>query len=153
MKNFKEFLYESTFKISGFNIIDKTGKLNEKHYSAIESILELSMGYLKIKPVSIYVEKKSRAEANSNTLITIGFDKNIENMIKQIAHELTHISQYQRGDMNDDTGEVYDYDHILWKGKRMKMYNYGQAYMNSPWEIEAREKEQKIFDMWKKFNK
>jgi len=153
LTSFKEYLLENTIhKHNGFSIVDRTGnKITTEMLEALKSMIDLSVGYLKIKPTTIYIEKRSNSSESFGSA-NIRYDKNIDEMVKDLAHELVHVAQRQHGDMKD-TGEIGDYDYVLWKGKRMKIYTRGDSYKQSPWEIDARDREQKIFTMWKRFNK
>ena len=51
-----------------------------------------------------------------------------EEILKTLAHELVHVRQYAIGDLNEEA--------TLWQGRLMEV---NLAYENQPWEIEADE--------------
>lgn len=48
-----------------------------------------------------------------------------------IAHEMVHINQIKRGDLN------YDNDYVYWKGKKYPRSTMKEGAKNLPWEAEA----------------
>lgn len=50
-----------------------------------------------------------------------------EEMLKSIAHEMVHVSQYSRGELNEMM--------TMWRGKHVKADKI--PYDEQPWEIEA----------------
>lgn len=77
-------------------------------------------------------------------IIEIGKKVKGDEFIKTIAHELVHVKQYVRGELK----ERYEpHSHLLWLNNVVEITEEG--YYNSPWEVEARELEQKLFDLFK----
>ena len=70
-------------------------------------------------------------------VFNLEFDKkkNIEDLRKDLAHEMVHVKQYERG-------ELYRFDktdHIRWKGKIYhSSIEDGVDYWSMPYEVEAR---------------
>lgn len=48
-----------------------------------------------------------------------------------IAHEMVHINQMKRGDLD------YDNDYVYWKGKKYPRSTMKEGAKNLPWEAEA----------------
>ena len=69
-----------------------------------------------------------------------------QTQFKILAHELTHVKQYARGELFD----TCRLDKIRWK---RRMYAYpdkvsNRVYMKWPWEVEARKMEQVLYKKW-----
>lgn len=71
---------------------------------------------------------------------------------KTLAHEMVHLKQYVRGELEDDVPvhlENKSYPEIaLWKGAPWRPSAKEDAYFDSPWEIEAYGKEIGLFYRW-----
>ena len=92
----------------------------------------------KVKTGQIPVIKKELddgviAEANNDG--TIYLDKSVKNdspLAKEaIAHEMVHMDQMSRGDLN------YNDDKVFWKGKEYDRDDMNEGSKNLPWEKEA----------------
>ena len=80
------------------------------------------------------MEDDVMGKANNNLTIIINKDVCPSRVKDVIKHEMVHIDQMKRGDLNYDDKNVY------WKGKtypRSKMY---EGAKNLPWEDEAYDK-------------
>jgi len=95
----------------------------------------------KVKTGEIPVIKKDLedgviAEANNDG--TIYLDKDVKNgspLAKEaIAHEMVHMDQMARGDLNYDDNNVY------WKGKKYDRDDMNEGSKQLPWEAEAYQK-------------
>ncbi len=54
---------------------------------------------------------------------------------KTISHEMVHIDQMKRGDLD------YTDTHVLWKGKKYPRSTMKEGAKNLPWEMEAYKKQ------------
>jgi hypothetical protein len=63
--------------------------------------------------------------------------------ILSLAHEMTHIKQYEQ----DGLEEYLDEEEVLFRGKTYSRNNY----WNAPWEVEAREMEEILYDEFEEF--
>ena len=54
---------------------------------------------------------------------------------KTIEHEMVHIDQMKRGDLD------YTDTHVLWKGKKYARSSMKEGAKNLPWEMEAYKKQ------------
>lgn len=54
---------------------------------------------------------------------------------KTISHELVHIDQMKRGDLN------YDEKNVYWRGKKYPRSKMAEGAKNLPWEAEAYKKQ------------
>jgi|TARA_R100000030_G_scaffold3601_1_gene2652 hypothetical protein len=70
-------------------------------------------------------------KANNNGTIII--NKNVSPLDEQevIDHEMVHIDQMKRGDLD------YDNDYVYWKGKKYSRKTMDEGAKNLPWEAEA----------------
>jgi hypothetical protein len=58
-----------------------------------------------------------------------------EELTNTISHEMVHVDQIRRGDLN------YDDKYIYWKGKKYSRNKLKEGDTNLPWEKEAYKKE------------
>ena len=72
--------------------------------------------------------------ANNNGTILINKYLNQEKSKDVIAHEMIHIDQIKRGDLDYDDNNVY------WKGKKYSRADMQEGAKNLPWEAEAYKK-------------
>jgi hypothetical protein len=91
----------------------------------------------KIDNTPIYnvdMEENVMGKANNNG--TIILNKNLDPSQCQdvINHEMVHINQMKRGDLD------YDDDYVYWKGKKYSRANMKEGAKNLPWEAEAYKK-------------
>ena len=96
----------------------------------------------KVKTGGIPVIKKDLdsgviAEANNDG--TIFLDKKVKNnspLAKEaIAHEMVHMDQMARGDLD------YNDNNVIWKGKEYSREQMNEGSKNLPWEKEAYKKQ------------
>ena len=67
-------------------------------------------------------------KANNNGTIIIKDPKQIDSVVN---HEMVHINQMKRGDLN------YDDKYVYWKGKKYSRAQIKEGAKNLPWEAEA----------------
>jgi len=125
-------------------------------------LLNISNKYIKVRFVNkipgcnknvlgMYeVEYVTRPHKETSNIHTIYINKNIlgnrYKLLKTLMHELVHIKQYISGKMswvkyNSKSEKVF----VFWKQKKMGEFS-DLEYYSSPWEIEARKIEDR---MWK----
>ena len=77
------------------------------------------------------LEEGVMGEANNNGTILV--NKNLSPLEKQkvVDHEMVHIDQMERGDLDYDNNNVY------WKGKKYSRASMVEGEKNLPWEKEA----------------
>jgi len=73
-------------------------------------------------------------KANNNGTIIINKDVDPSKMQDVINHEMVHIDQMKRGDLD------YDDKYVYWKGKRYSRAQMQEGNRTLPWEAEAYEK-------------
>ena len=80
------------------------------------------------------LEEGVMGEANNNGTILV--NQNLSPLEKQkvVDHEMVHIDQMKRGDLEYDNSNVY------WKGKKYSRASMVEGAKNLPWEKEAYEK-------------
>tara|TARA_R110002126_G_scaffold174602_1_gene323181 strand:+ start:427 stop:732 length:306 start_codon:yes stop_codon:yes gene_type:complete len=79
------------------------------------------------------LEEGVMGEANNNGTILV--KQNLSPLEKQkvVDHEMVHIDQMKRGDLEYDNSNVY------WKGKKYSRASMVEGAKNLPWEKEAYE--------------
>ena len=74
-------------------------------------------------------------EAEANKDGTIFVDKSVDLNSKKgeevVKHEMVHLDQMQRGDLD------YDDEHVYWKGKEYDRDDMNEGAKDLPWEKEA----------------
>ena len=77
-------------------------------------------------------------KANNNGSITLNNKlKDPEQIDDVIDHEMVHIDQMKRGDLD------YDDNNVIWKGKKYSRASMEEGAKNLPWEKEAYTKTKK----------
>ena len=77
-------------------------------------------------------------KANNNGTIIINKDiKDPKQIDDVVDHEMVHIDEMKRGDLN------YDDKYVYWKGKRYSRAQMKEGAKNLPWEKEAYTKTKK----------
>ena len=88
----------------------------------------------KINNTPIYhvdMEDNVMGKANNNGTIIINKDVDPKMLDKVVKHEMVHIDQMKRGDLDYDDKNVY------WKGKKYPRSKMKEGAKNLPWEAEA----------------
>jgi hypothetical protein len=73
-------------------------------------------------------------KANNNGTIILRQGMTPEQEDKVIKHEMVHIDQMLRGDLN------YDDKYVYWKGRKIPRSSMNEGAKNLPWEKEAYDK-------------
>ena len=73
-------------------------------------------------------------KANNNGTIIINKDLDPKMLDKVVKHEMVHIDQMKRGDLD------YDDDNVYWKGKTYSRAKMDEGNAKLPWEDEAYDK-------------
>jgi hypothetical protein len=77
------------------------------------------------------MEQGVLGKANNNGTIIINKDISPAKMQEVINHEMVHIDQIKRGDLN------YDNKYVYWKGKKYLRSLMDEGNKKLPWEREA----------------
>jgi len=88
----------------------------------------------KIDNTPVYhVDMEDGVMGKANNNLTIIINKNVDPSRTQdvIDHEMVHIDQMKRGDLN------YDDDYVYWKGKKYSRKDMDEGNKTLPWEAEA----------------
>ena len=80
------------------------------------------------------MEEGVMGKANNNLTIIINKDVDPSRTQDVINHEMVHIDQMKRGDLN------YDNENVYWKGKIYPRSKMKEGAKNLPWEAEAYKK-------------
>ncbi len=73
-------------------------------------------------------------KANNNGTIILNSNLNASQEQGVIDHEMVHIDQMKRGDLD------YDDQNVYWKGKKYSRKQMQEGAKNLPWEVEAYKK-------------
>jgi len=95
---------------------------------------KLSNAPYKIDNTPIYnvpMEEGVMGKANNNGTIILNKDLDPSQCQNVINHEMVHINQMKRGDLD------YDNDNVYWKGKKYSRADMEEGAKNLPWEDEA----------------
>ena len=79
----------------------------------------------------VEMESGVMGKANNNGTIIINKDVPAEKIDDVIKHEMVHIDQMKRGDLD------YDDDYVYWKGKTYPRSKMNEGAKSLPWENEA----------------
>ena len=88
-------------------------------------------------PTPVYhtpMEEGTMDKANNNGTILINKNLNPSRVEEVINHELVHVDQFKRGDLDYDDNNVY------WKGKTYPRDKMQEGAKHLPWEKEAYDK-------------
>ena len=77
------------------------------------------------------MEEGVMGKANNNGTIIINKEVDSSKTQDVIDHEMVHIDQMKRGDLD------YDDDNVYWKGKKYSRADMKEGAKNLPWEAEA----------------
>jgi hypothetical protein len=77
------------------------------------------------------MEEGVMGKANNNGTIIINKDLNPNMLDEVVKHEMVHIDQMKRGDLDYDDKNVY------WKGKTYPRSKMNEGAKKLPWEAEA----------------
>jgi len=73
-------------------------------------------------------------KANNNGTIILNKNLSADKEQEVVNHEMVHIDQMKRGDLDYDNKNVY------WKGKKYSRKQMQEGAKNLPWEVEAYKK-------------
>ena len=116
-------LTQSRLQAIGF-FADKLLTKQLNRHIIVNVVFRKNLSYLGLTYVDDY---NSSGKLREFTL-EIYRDQIEEEILKTLAHELVHVRQYSIGDLNEEA--------TLWQGRLMES---NLAYDNQPWEIEANE--------------
>ena len=80
---------------------------------------------------NVDMEEGVMGKANKNGTIILNKDLDASQCQDVINHEMVHIDQMKRGDLD------YDDDNVYWKGKKYSRADMKEGAKNLPWEAEA----------------
>ena len=80
---------------------------------------------------NVDMEENVMGKANKNGTIILNKDLDPSQCQDVINHEMVHIDQIKRGDLD------YDDDNVYWKGKKYSRADMKEGAKNLPWEAEA----------------
>ena len=80
---------------------------------------------------NVSMEEGVMGKANNNGTIILNKDLNPSQCQNVINHEMVHINQMKRCDLD------YDDDNVYWKGKKYSRADMEEGAKNLPWENEA----------------
>ena len=83
---------------------------------------------------NVPMEDGVMGKANNNGTIILNDNLDPLECEKVIDHEMVHIDQMKRGDLD------YDNENVYWKGKKYSRADMEEGAKNLPWEAEAYKK-------------
>ena len=83
---------------------------------------------------NVPMEDGVMGKANNNGTIILNDNLDPSESEKVIDHEMVHIDQMKRGDLD------YDDENVYWKGKKYSRADMEEGAKNLPWEAEAYKK-------------
>ena len=83
---------------------------------------------------NVPMEDDVMGKANNNGTIILNDNLDPLECEKVIDHEMVHIDQMKRGDLD------YDNENVYWKGKKYSRADMEEGAKNLPWEAEAYKK-------------
>ena len=126
-----------------------TGKIPKRHLSAIHFFAEQLFTPQKRRHLYLNVKYRKKMDylglASVEDYNVLGMPNSFlieicrnteEEMLKSLGHELVHVLQYARGELNETM--------TLWRGKKIDSEKI--PYFEQPWEQEAIILEQKLYD-------
>ena len=127
------------------------GKANQRKY--VESITEFCIKTLmpRMNTIDITINLSAPQgamgyclELDDNRTFEIEVDRSLtlRKLLETVAHEMVHVKQYARREMNDF---AFKEVHYKWKGK---LVPDSTDYWDLPWEIEANGREVGLFIRW-----
>lgn len=138
--------------------ISFVNKIDSSRQTLIESAVVFFADYLiskrccKTLEIDIHITNSTAdgfCEYNDSNInprsFTIELDKNLtgSELIKTIAHEMVHVKQYVKGELKERYKPRY---HHLWYNKKVTVND--NNYNDVPWEVEARNFEIKLFNIY-----
>lgn len=118
-----------------------SGKISNKHEKAITYFTDCLFTPQKLRHLHINVVYRKKMDCQGLVIIedynskgkpiefTIEVQKDSEEeMLKTLAHELVHVSQYSKGELNEEM--------TVWRGRKVSSEI---PYCEQPWELEAEE--------------
>jgi len=132
-----------------------TGKINSNIKSAIQYFADNLISKQLQRHISIRITLVTNTDnygeveitdynsTNQPRVFTLFIDKNLpeEEKIRTIAHELVHVKQYLYNELNEQM--------TLWRGRKVSEDDF-ENYFDRPWEKEAYELGDKLYDNFTK---
>jgi hypothetical protein len=133
------------------------GKIPKKHYAALHYYAKELFTPQKLRHIAVqvkYLKNKDKIHGEVSVddynvlnmpisfLIEVYRDTE-EEMLKTLAHEMVHVLQYARGELNEEM--------TYWRGKKVNSDLI--PYNQQPWEIEAETKGIQLYEKFMMKNK
>ena len=128
----------------------------EKVHSMVEYCINKLMPRMRTLEIEVQIkniEKKEDADGyclrNSPREFELEISNNqgLRKMLETVAHEMVHVKQYARNEMNDWVHDSTREKYYKWKGTSVPEKT---NYWDLPWEIEANGMEVGLFVRWAK---
>lgn len=126
------------------------GKVSKKHLNALEFFssrlitpqkrkhIEITVKYRKVidELGTVYVDDYNVLGRPISFIIEVRQSDTEEEKLKTLAHEMVHVKQYIRGELNEEMS--------VWRGHRVDSDEI--PYAEQPWEVEAESVAHKLYD-------
>ena len=140
------------------NDFKKTREFYRANIDQIEKAFDIVLNVMNIKDKSLKLfvrnlRKSSGIFYNSRNEVCIDIRRyDLKSIVSTMIHECQHKLQYVNGDLSESSKPNYK----KWKNEDVKNANSSknyEAYLNLPWEIDARNAEKKFIDkVWNQLN-
>ena len=142
-------------KITGsvYNDFKDIREFYRKHEETIIKAFDECKKIFKVEDVNLLIRnirKRSTVGSYGHSLKTISIDVRrfkIKDIVSTIIHEMTHAKQYKDGRLKNTLNNKSIFENIEYPNPNKISY---EKYLNLPWEIEAREMQEKYIEqVWK----
>lgn len=139
--------------MNNIKVVGGTISQQEKAQSVVKYCINKLMPKMETLTIEVTL-KKLKDDADGyclrvtprNFKIEINHTQGLRRMLETVAHEMVHVKQYARNEMND---WVHDEKYYKWKGTSVPEKT---NYWDLPWEIEANGMEIGLFVRWAQDN-
>ena len=128
----------------------KTWTMAERRLARRAAEFAMSKLNLDVTPIPVDIRLKGTHEHDYGDSIDLGHKVVIrifknDNWLRTLFHEMEHARQYIYCELE------LEHNHAIWRGTlSSRMGQDWEEYWNSPWEVEARDKEEKLFTAFQK---
>ena len=128
----------------------KTWTMAERRLARRAAEFAMNKLNLDVTPIPVDIRLKGKHEHDYGDSIDLGHKVVIrifknDNWLRTLFHEMEHARQYIYCELE------LEHNHAIWRGTpSSRMGQDWEEYWNSPWEVEARDKEEKLFTAFQK---
>jgi hypothetical protein len=125
------------------------GKIPKKHLSAINFFADNLFTPQRKRHICLHIKYRKKMDVSGlvsiegynvlgtpNEFIIEVLKNTEEEMLKTLAHEMTHVLQYVKNELNEDMS--------IWRGRKVNSDEI--SYDEQPWEQEAMRREKELYE-------